>query len=54
MKMDTFWVYIALKIDWIVKSLWCLHRFRTRKWMRVVKRSNPRTGEEEQAAGENA
>ncbi len=37
-KLSPFWVYIALKIDWVIKSLWCLYRFKTRKWMRVVKR----------------
>lgn len=35
-KLSPFWVYISLKIDWVIKSLWCLHRFRSRKWMRVV------------------
>lgn len=37
-KLDPFWVYIALKTDWIIKTLWCFRRFRTRKWMRVVKK----------------
>ena len=39
-KLPPFWVYCSLKIDWIIKSLWCLYRFRTRKWMRVVKRES--------------
>ena len=31
-----FFVYIALKIDWAVKSLWCLGRLRSKKWIRIV------------------
>ena len=38
--MSPFWIYIFLKIDWIIKSLWCLYRFKTRKWMRVVKKES--------------
>ena len=48
-KLDPFWVYIALKIDWIIKSLWCLHRFRTRKWMRTVKKTAPPPARDGQA-----
>lgn len=39
-KLSPFWVYISLKIDWVIKSLWCLCRFRTRKWMRVVEQDH--------------
>lgn len=33
LKLPPFWVYIALKIDYILKTILCLHRFQTRKWM---------------------
>lgn len=35
-KLSPFVVYIALKIDWIFKSLLCLWRIRSRKWMKRV------------------
>lgn len=31
-----FIVYTALKIDWAVKSLWCLGRLKSKKWIRIV------------------
>jgi len=33
---DPFIIYIALKIDWAIKSLTCLGRVRSRKWMKRV------------------
>lgn len=34
--LPAFWVYIALKIDYLLKSLLCIYRFYTKKWMRRV------------------
>ena len=34
--LSPFWIYIALKIDWAIKSIWCAFRLKTRKWMRVL------------------
>lgn len=34
--LDAFWVYAALKVDWIIKSIWCIFRLRSKKWIRVV------------------
>lgn len=31
-----FWIYIALKIDIVIKAVWCIFRLKSRKWMRVV------------------
>jgi putative MATE family efflux protein len=31
-----FWIYTALKIDWAIKSIWCLFRLKSKKWIRVV------------------
>ena len=35
--MSPFWIYIFLKIDWIIKTIWCAFRLKSRKWIRVVK-----------------
>ena len=32
-----FWVYVALKIDQIIKAIWCLGRLRSRKWIKNVR-----------------
>lgn len=32
-----FWIYIFLKIDWVIKTIWCAFRLKSRKWIRVVK-----------------
>lgn len=34
--MPPFWVYVALKIDYLLKSLLCIHRFYSKRWMRCV------------------
>lgn len=31
-----FWIYVCLKCDHIAKSLLCIWRFRTKKWLKVV------------------
>ena len=36
LNISPFWIYIALKIDWAIKSIWCAIRLKTRKWMRVL------------------
>ena len=33
---DPFIIYVALKIDWAIKSVICLIRLKSRKWMKVV------------------
>ena len=33
---DPFVIYIALKLDWAIKSIVCLWRVKSRKWMRRV------------------
>ncbi len=32
-----FLIYVFLKIDWAIKTIWCAFRLRSRKWIRVVK-----------------
>ena len=34
--LSPFWIYAALKIDWVIKSVWCIFRLRSKKWIRVV------------------
>ena len=34
--LSPFWIYAALKIDWVIKSIWCIFRLRSKKWIRVV------------------
>ena len=32
-----FWIYTMLKIDQIIKCVWCFFRLRSRKWMKRIK-----------------
>jgi len=34
--LPAFWVMIALKADWIIKSFWCLKRLKSGKWIKQV------------------
>ena len=34
--LSPFWIYATLKIDWVIKSVWCIFRLRSKKWIRVV------------------
>ena len=36
-KLPAFWVYVFLKIDQIIKAIWCLGRLRSRKWIKNVR-----------------
>lgn len=38
--MSPFWIYLFLKIDYIIKTLICAWRLRGDKWMRMVARKN--------------
>lgn len=35
-KMSPFIVYICLRIDFVIKSIWCIHRLSSGKWIRVA------------------
>jgi Na+-driven multidrug efflux pump len=35
--LPAFWVYIALKIDWAIKSIWCMYRLKSKKWIRIIR-----------------
>lgn len=32
-----FWIYSMLKIDQIIKCVWCIFRLRSKKWMKAIK-----------------
>lgn len=35
--LPPFWIYICLKIDQVVKAVWCLFRLRSRKWIKTIR-----------------
>jgi Na+-driven multidrug efflux pump len=35
-----FWIYTMLKIDQIIKCIWCYFRLRSRKWMKKIQAAN--------------
>lgn len=35
--MPPFWIYTFLKIDQIIKCVWCYFRLRSRKWMKKIR-----------------
>ncbi len=34
--LPAFWIYVSLKIDWIIKSIWCAFRLIRGKWVRIA------------------
>ncbi len=34
---SAYWIYFCLKIDQIVKAIWCVFRLRSGKWIKVIK-----------------
>lgn len=36
----SFWIYTMLKIDQIIKCIWCIFRLKSRKWMKKIKPAN--------------
>ena len=35
--LSGFWIYLCLRIDQFIKSIWCLFRLRSRKWIKKIK-----------------
>ena len=35
--LDAFWIYFFLKVDQVVKAVWCLFRLNGDKWIKVIK-----------------
>ena len=40
LKWTPFWIYTMLKIDQIIKCVWCFFRLKSRKWMKLINRHN--------------
>jgi putative MATE family efflux protein len=34
--LPAFWIYFCLKIDQVVKAVWCVFRLKSRKWIKVI------------------
>ena len=34
--LPAFWIYTFLKIDQVIKCVWCVFRLRSRKWMKKI------------------
>lgn len=39
LKLPAFWIYFFMKIDQIIKSIWCVFRLRSGKWVKTIKGS---------------
>lgn len=37
-QMNPFWIYVLMKIDYIIKTIWCLIRLFQKKWIKMVTR----------------
>ena len=38
--LPAFWIYTALKIDEIIKCIWCIWRLKSGKWLKKINASN--------------
>lgn len=34
--LPAFWIYVCLKLDQIIKAIWCIGRFRSQLWIKAV------------------
>ena len=34
--LDAFWIYVFLKIDQIIKAVWCVFRLKSGKWIKMI------------------
>lgn len=34
--LPAFWIYVCLKLDQIIKAVWCIGRFRSKLWIKAV------------------
>ena len=35
--LPAFWVYFALKIDQVLKAIWCVYRLHSGKWIKKIR-----------------
>ncbi|MCQ2497118.1 MAG: MATE family efflux transporter [Lachnospiraceae bacterium] len=36
LELDAFWIFICLKMDQIVKTIWCVFRLKSEKWIKKI------------------
>lgn len=34
--LDAFWIYFLLKVDQVIKAVWCVFRLKSGKWIKVI------------------
>lgn len=34
--LDAFWIYVFLKLDQVIKAVWCVFRLKSRKWIKMI------------------
>ena len=34
--LDAFWIYVFLKLDQVIKAVWCIFRLKSRKWIKML------------------
>ena len=34
--LDVFWIYVFLKLDQVIKAVWCVFRLKSRKWIKML------------------
>ena len=37
--VSPFWVYVCLKLDQVIKAIWCIFRLRSGKWIKKINAS---------------
>ena len=37
--LSAFWIYVFLKIDQVIKAIWCVFRLKSGKWIKTIKGS---------------
>lgn len=35
-RLPAFWIYLALKADYVIKTVWCCFRLKSKKWIHIV------------------
>lgn len=38
-KLPAFWIYFFMKIDQIIKCVWCVYRLHSGKWIKAIKKA---------------
>lgn len=41
-RLDAFWIYFFLKIDQMIKCVWCVWRMKSGKWIKAIRRAPER------------